>query len=204
VADPDPPGLGYDTVVIPTFIRPRVSVPLPSRQSFAVNIDPIINPPPPVDTVPPVYPDFLHRAAARRIDVGVATSGTETIVTPPGTVPIDLIWAATYPDQFLRRIAVQEVLVAPLNLSIAPAIALELGWLPTYPDRLERIWPVPDISGGILRTCAPVVVPTEGPDCIELGEDSFGHPQLAYPILTRTQFTNESSTRTFLNQESAC
>jgi hypothetical protein len=197
IPDPPPPGLGYDTVVTPPFIRPRVSVPLPSMQTFGANIEPIPNPPPPTDfSWPPTYPDFTF--------VLGSTEGVSELLIAPlfPTVVADMDWRPTYPDRLTRPPARLSLLVEPLQVGGEIEVATNLAWLASYPDRLTRASNVNDFIGFDPLSVASLL--PAPPECVELTEDDLGHPQLLDQQITRSQLINEFTTEPLFREEQAC
>jgi hypothetical protein len=201
IPDPPPPGLGYETTSYPNTVRPlAVTILQVTRQQpFAANLDPIPNPPPPTDfTWPAIYPDFLPAGTLRRT---MAVGGGNTLVIPPGLVPLDLRWAPSFPSQIYRRTVIQDGRVAPLNLSALPVIASELAWTPSFPDRLARTANVNDFIG-FDPLSAAALFPTV-PGCVEVFDETIG-TATAVGTVVHASVTDEVVTGSNLLPEETC
>jgi hypothetical protein len=199
VADPDPPGLGYETTSYPHAVRPLAVTLLPvtQQQTFAANLDPLPNPPPPTDfSWPPTYPDFTF--------VLGSTEGVSELLIAPlfPTVVSDMDWRPIFPDRLSRPPARLSLLVEPLQVGGEIEVATNLAWLASYPDRLTRASNVNDFIGFDPLSVASLL--PAPPECVELTEDDLGHPQLLDQQITRSQLINEFTTEPLFREEQAC
>ncbi len=198
VADPPPPGLGYEIISAPLFLFPRASVPLPSQQVFGANLDPIPNPLPSTDfNSPPVYPDWTTAAPARR---GAVTQTTAVLLPISSTAGNDLRWLPSYPAFHRRPVRLQPIL--SFQVSAILAIPITSHWRPRYPDRLARVSNVNDFIGFDPLSVASLL--PDPPDCIEWTAEGYTRPALINEDITRAGFIEDDGTGAQLEGAKAC
>lgn len=199
VPAPDPPGLGYQTAVFPTFLLPRRSLPVPSQQVFGENLLPIPRPAPPTElTWQPVYPAQIWVTLRRPALLPQAVGGG---VFEPAVVASTLKWLPTVAER-PRPVwpAVLFTPVPPVLLGTQAAIAT-YAWRAITPVRMPAsVWPMPDTTvlppvvpaGSVAEpACATPARPVAGASGLSSG--ILGTPLLAFEFGGEGLFTAEVS-----------